>query len=50
MPAELRSKLVDAATRSGRSLKGELVHRLEEIWSPLPERAPVGFGVSVQCK
>src|SRR5918994_1639658 len=30
MPNELREQLVDAARRAGRSLNGEIVHRLEQ--------------------
>ena len=38
MPEELRPRLVEAAERSGRSLNGEVVHRLEKSLRPSRRR------------
>ena len=42
MPEELRVRLNDAASGTGRSLNKEIVDRLEQSFSAAPEAVPVG--------
>ena len=49
MPEPLRERLVDAAARSGRSLNGELVHRLEQSLDPPASLASRSSRIAVRA-